>query len=381
MRKRALILASVASMIDQFNMSNIQLLIQMGYGVDVIADFVDGGSINADRIENLKERLSKLQVTIYHVAIPRSISNIKGIMNSYKEIKHIMAERNYSLIHCHSPIGGVLCRLAAKESRKQGAKVIYTAHGFHFYKGAPLKNWIVFYPIEKFCSRYTDTLITINREDYAFAKKHMKAQSIEYVPGIGVDTKAFAFDESLRFLKRKELKLRSDDFALLSVGELNKNKNHETVIKAISQIEQHENIHYFIVGKGDLGEYLSDVAKRLNVNLHLLGYQTCMHELYCMSDIFVFPSIREGLPVSLMEAMACGLPCVVSRIRGNTDLIDDGKGGLLTSAKTASDFFAAITKVIESDEIRREFKDYNQSKVLAFDKKVVLDKMRTVYSE
>lgn len=381
MRKRALILASVASMIDQFNMSNIQLLIQMGYGVDVIADFVDGGSINADRIENLKERLSQLQVTVYHVAIPRSISNIKGIMNSYREIKHIMADRNYILIHCHSPIGGVLCRLAARESRKQGAKVIYTAHGFHFYKGAPLKNWIVFYPIEKFCSNYTDILITINREDSAFAKKHMKAQSTEYVPGIGVDTKAFAFDESLRLLKRTELKLHSDDIALLCVGELNKNKNHETIIKAIAQIKDREKIHYYIVGKGDLGNYLTDLANQLNVNLHLLGYQTCMHEIYCMADVFVFPSIREGLPVSLMEAMAAGLPCVVSRIRGNTDLIDDGKGGLFAAPRAVADFSRSIYEIISNEDFSIKFRDYNQNKIEAFDKKVVLGKMRTIYSE
>lgn len=377
MKKRALMLASVASMIDQFNIPNISLLQSLGYEVDVIADFVDGGSISSERIISLKKRLSDMNVTVFHIAIPRSITRIGDLIESYKRIRSTIVEREYSLIHCHSPIGGVLCRLAAKDVRKSGAKVLYTAHGFHFYKGAPLMNWLFFYPIEKICSKYTDVLITINKEDYNFAKKHMRSRLIEYVPGIGVDTKAFAFSKSIREKKRLEYGLKDDDIALLSVGELNKNKNHETALKAISQIEDRSRIHYFIVGKGDLNDYLSEMAISLNVNLHLLGYQTCMHELYCMADIFLFPSFREGLPVSLMEAMASGLPCIVSKIRGNSDLIQDGKGGFLFDPKDDS-CFSKILKSLCRDN-PRDIGSTNTEIVKKFDKSNVNDKMRIIY--
>ena len=182
-----------------------------------------------------------------------------------------MCKKNgYTLMHCHSPIGSVVARIAACNARKKGMKVIYTAHGFHFYKGAPKKNWLVFYPIEKMCSKLTDVLITINQEDYIFAKKHMKAKKIEYIPGVGIDIKKFNNGEFDRAAKRKELGLDADDIMLLSVGELNQNKNHEVIIKAIGALEN-QNIHYFIAGKGDKEELLKKLAEQKNVKLHLLG--------------------------------------------------------------------------------------------------------------
>ena len=232
MEKRALQLASVASMIDQFNIPNIQILQSLGYKVDVVADFTNPGTITKERAENLKQRLSDMHVHVYDIAIPRSI-NPKAIIAAYKKVKELLNKENYSLLHCHSPIGGVIAREAAKEKRKNSLKVIYTAHGFHFYTGAPLGNWLLFYPIEKYLSRYTDILITINKEDYKRAKEKFHARKTVYVPGIGVDIEKFVPRESGRKRIRLELGLDPQRVMILSVGELNANKNHEAVIRAI----------------------------------------------------------------------------------------------------------------------------------------------------
>ena len=378
---RALILASVASMIDQFNMPNIKLLQELGYSVDVIADFVDGGSITAERTADLERRLSEMNVTFYRVPIPRDITQIGRIMYAYKQIKSIMKDRKYSLVHCHSPIGGVLCRLAARESRRLGTKVIYTAHGFHFYKGAPKKNWVLFYPVEKFCSRYTDVLITINKEDYQFAVDHMDAKQIKYIPGVGIDTDTFARSSEIRKTKRTELGMGDDDVVLLSVGELNDNKNHEVIVRAIAGLDDNRNVHYFIAGKGDKGEYLEELAAKLNVKLYLLGYRTDIPELYSAADMFVFPSFREGLSVSLMEAMASKLPCVVSKIRGNVDLIDENEGGHLCRPDSVNEFSHAIDDLINNEDERFEYGRHNKDKVSKFDKKNVMISMKKLYSE
>lgn len=375
--KKALVLASVASMIDQFNMQNIRLLLDAGYQVDVIANFENGNTITDERIADLKRRLADLSVEVHHVPIPRSIFDIKGIISSLKEVRETCNEKKYNLVHCHSPIGSVIARLGAKKIRKMGCRVIYTAHGFHFFKGAPIKNWVIFYTIEKICSRWTDTLITINKEDFAFSKKKMDAGSIEYVPGIGVDTAKFVLNDFDKDAKRKSLGLSEDSIILFSVGELNQNKNQEVIIKALGKINNSE-IHYIIAGRGDKADYLSELAKEKGVNLHLLGYRTDIPELFNMSDMFVFPSFREGLSVSLMEAMTSGLPCVVSRIRGNVDLIGD-KGGYLCNPADENEFAAGIEELVNNKDLRTKMGAHNQQVMKGFDVHKVSDMMRKIY--
>ena len=148
-------------------------------------------------------------------------------------------------MHCHSPIGSVVARLAASQFRKDGLKVIYTAHGFHFYKGAPRINWMIFYPIEYVCSFITDVLITINKEDYNFAIKHMHSNQVKYIPGVGINVEKFSEEVSNREEKRRELGISKNDIVLFSVGELNDNKNHKIVIEALANIKE-KNIKYLI---------------------------------------------------------------------------------------------------------------------------------------
>jgi glycosyltransferase involved in cell wall biosynthesis len=299
-----------------------------------------------------------------------------------KKLKKLIEINKYDIIHCHTPIAGALTRLVARKSRKNGTNIIYTAHGFHFYKGAPIKNWLIYYPIEKWLSRYTDVLITINNEDYQRAKKSFKAERVEYIPGVGLNTKKFASVKIDKSAKRKELGLPEDAFVVFSVGELNKNKNHEIVIKALARLNNSK-IYYVICGQGPLESYLIDEANRLGLGnrVKLLGFRSDVDEICKAADIFAFSSFREGLSVSLMEAMAAGLPVVCSNIRGNTDLIEDGKGGYLVEPNDVEGFAYNINRIANSTLLREKLSIENHSKIKQFDIDNVLLRMINVYNE
>lgn len=380
-KPRALMLASVASMIDQFNMDNIKILLDIGYDVDVVADFVDGGTITPERTEDLKNRLETLGVSVYHVAIPREIFDIKKIIKAYKQVRMLCNDRQYKILHCHSPIGGVIARYAARKARKSGTKVIYTAHGFHFYAGAPKKNWLLFYPIEKMCSRWTDVLITINKEDYRRAKKDFYAKKVVYVPGVGVDTDKFHSFLINAAEKRAELGITDTDIMLLSVGELSQRKNHEVVIRAIRKVNN-PGIKYFICGKGESDAYLTSLIKEsgLKSQVKLLGYRTDISELCQAADLFVFPSHQEGLPVALMEAIACQTPVLCSNIRGNTDLVKDKM--CLFDENNLEDLVQHLEGIIRGGQPRITMKESvmrNYDHLKSFDLKSISDKMTALY--
>lgn len=312
---------------------------------------------------------------IYNLSCTRDcfdFRNVKAIL----EITKIIKNKTYSIVHCHTPIASICTRIACSRSRKYGTKVFYTVHGFHFYKGAPLKNWLIYYPIEWICSFYTDELITINREDFRLAKKKMHAKSVQYVPGVGIvlmDTDSKLSKEN----KRKELGLAEDDFILLSVGELNDNKNHITVIRALKELK-HEKIKYLICGKGEKEEFLLKEIKyyKLEKRVKLLGFRTDVKEIMKAVDCFIHPSFREGLPVSIMEAMELGLPVITSNIRGCQDLIIDQCGGFLCDPDQFSEFKDAITRIFESPELCCQMKKYNLEHIKKFDMEHVNQVMR-----
>ena len=376
--KKALMLSSVASMIDQFNMENIKILKNLGYEVHVLANFSFGNTTSDERTKEFKEELENMGIKVYNVPIPRKITAIKEMISSYKKIKKVCSENNYDILHCHSPIGGVLARFAFKDFRKNGGKLIYTAHGFHFFKGAPIKNWIIFYPIEKFCSRYTDCLITINKEDYKRAK-NFKAKEVKYVPGIGIDTKKIKdIKKNRKILNEFNIK---DEVVLVSVGELSNRKNHKVILKALEKVKG--NFKYIICGQGAKKEELIKLSKELNLQekVEFLGYRQDVKEILKASDIFCFPSKQEGLPVALMEAMASGLPVICSDIRGNKDLIEDKKGGYLLKFYDMDEYSIKIQELIENKVLREEMGNFNLEKIKDFDRKKVNTIMEEIYNE
>ncbi|WP_315113920.1 glycosyltransferase family 4 protein [Clostridium intestinale] len=313
----------------------------------------------------------------FDLPFERSPFNLSNMV-AYNQLKKIIKKNNYVLIHCHTPVGGVLTRLAAKEARRKGTKVIYTAHGFHFFKGAPFINWLLFYPIEKICAKYTDLLITINNEDYLLARK-FNSNKVAYVPGVGIDTSKFSNINVNITEKRRALGILENQTALLSVGELSKRKNHEVIIEALYKLNN-PNIIYIICGQGELDEYLSERAKELNVRVVFLGFRKDIAEITRAVDIFIFPSLQEGLPVSLMEAMAAGLPVICSKVRGNIDLIKNDKGGYLVEPHNIKGFAEKLEKLTKNSEVCKKFSEYNLQEVRRYDNKAVIKEMQLLYN-
>lgn len=374
--KRALMYASVASMIQQFNMDNIKLLKSLGYEVDVACNMKVGSTISDEKIKEMELEFESIGVKVYHIPVPRKVTAIGQILKSIKETKYLINSREYDLIHCHSPIGGMICRLANRISKTYGkARMIYTAHGFHFFEGAPKKNWLLFYPVEKLSSYFTDILITINEEDYALAQKKMKAKQVVYIPGVGVDLEKIAQVKEMRTALCQELGIQQDRILMLSVGELNDNKNHRCVVEVLNQLP--EEYHYLICGQGHTKEVLEQLAKECGCmdRLHLMGFREDVIAIMKSCDMFLFPSKREGLSLAVMEAMACGMPCVVSGIRGNTDLIDTKGGMVLPVEEFGTTLAAYIGRKPQLDECRK----YNVIKVKTFSKEYVEKDMIKIY--
>lgn len=312
---KILYVTTISNTMDFF-LAHIDMLLGQGHTVDLACNIVK--PVNPYLIER--------GCRVFNLGFSRTPLRMKNYV-AYKRLKKLILEENYDIVHTHTPVASAIVRLACKNLND--IKVLYTAHGFHFYKGAPIKNWLIYYPIEKWLSRYTDVLITINKEDYQRAKKFFEAGRVEYIPGVGIDVNKFANVTVGKTAKRNELDLPEDAFVVLSVGELNKNKNHEVIIKAIAKLNN-PNIYYVICGQGSLEGYLKELANNIGIDdkVKLLGYRGDIPEILKVVDVFAFPSRREGLPVALMEAIASGLPCIASKIRGNIDLFEQWNQGL-----------------------------------------------------
>lgn len=295
---------------------------------------------------------------------------------AYKQLKALFDMEQFDAVHCNTPIGGLLGRLVSKKYKI--SKVIYQAHGFHFYKGAPKLNWMLYYPVEKWLAHYTDALVTINREDHTIAQELRLRNNgeIYFVPGVGIDLRKIK-EVTVAKTKRSELGIPEEATLLLSVGELNENKNHETVIRALSELKD---VYYIVAGEGERRPYLEDLIRTLDLShrVKLLGFRTDIVELCGAADAFVFPSYREGLSVSVMEAMACGLPVVCSKIRGNTDLIDEN-GGILFDPHSVEDCGKAIKGMLASDMKNKGA--YNKEKIKGFSTDAVIARMTDIYKK
>lgn len=374
--RKVLMVATVASMIGQFNMDNIRILQQMGYLVDVACDFTDCSVWSEERVKEFQKQLDGLGIAWIQIDFTRNLWKLNQHRKAYKQLKKLIIREEYSFIHCHTPIASVISRIIA---HRENVKVIYTAHGFHFYKGAPLKNWLLFYPVERFLAKWTDVLITINREDYEIADKCFKAKTIEYIPGVGVDIEK-GKNHIDKASKRAELGLTNNDVVLLSIGELSTGKNHIAVLNALAQISD-DKVKYIICGQGLLERYLHIEAEKLGLQKQVifLGFRRDVLEICEMADIFIFPSLREGLPVALMEAMLKKMPCIVSKIRGNIDLIEEGKGGFLVEKNDFMTFAEKINLLKNDLELRRKMGEENFCTIQNFSDKRVEKYIEAIY--
>jgi len=350
----------------------IRTLLDEGHTVDILCN---------ETVEKVPDCYREWNCRIYHHTCSRSPFS-KGNLSAVRWIREVVTKGEYDIVHCHTPIASICTRFACRKLRKTGLKVIYTAHGFHFYKGAPLKNWLLYYPVEKLCSRFTDLLITINHEDYDLAKRKMNAAHVAYVPGVGIDVDKFRNTVINRAEKRQELGVPADAFLLASVGELNANKNHEVIIRAMAQL-QNDALHYVIAGIGPLEQHLTDLSRDLGLSdhVHLLGYRNDVPEIYKAADVCCFPSIREGLPVAVMEAMAVGLPIIAGNNRGTRDLLQHEKSGFLCKYNDLSAFSRSIEALFGNASLKNIMGKHAQNDVSKYSVSDANRYMQTIYQD
>lgn len=324
--KKVLFTATITKHIEGFHKPFLKRFKEKGWNT-----YVATGD-NADLDEYCDK---KIQIELYRS--PFNLKNLKGIF----QLKKLIDSEKFDIIHCHTPMGAIVTRIAASESRKKNrTKVIYTAHGFHFYKGAKIINWLLFYPIEKIMAKYTDVLITINKEDYLLAKKKLstRCKRIEYVKGVGVDKEKYNFDfsEEEKNNLKKELGLKVNDFIMIFPARLDKNKNQIFLINVMNMIiKENKNIHLLLPGRDELNGFYQKKVEKLNLstNIHFLGYRSDIAKLQKISNLSVSSSLREGLPVNVLEATVAKIPVVALKCRGMEDLIENGVNGYLIEIK------------------------------------------------
>lgn len=354
---KVLLTATVQSHICQFHKPLVEVLHSRGYEVHVAAknNLAEKNGLKLDFVDK-----------VYDIPFARSPKN-KDNLCAFKELKKIIENENYEVIHCNTPMGGIVTRLAARKERKKGTKVYYTAHGFHFYKGAPKKNWIVFYPIEKFFSRITDKLITITQEDYQLANQKFHCR-VERIHGVGVDENRYHdIPEREKVNLKTHLGFRKEEKLILCVGELLPNKNQQMIIRTMrTLVGECSNIRLLLAGNGPEKKRLEILVKEsgLEDKVTMLGYVTNLQDYQNIADIVVTCSKREGLPLNVVEAMLSGTPVVATENRGHRELIRDDVNGFLIDVDDYDLLGKKILTLLENEEkykkIRENAKDYVQ---------------------
>ena len=367
--KKILVISTLDDFIYRFLLPHIKYLKSKGNQVECVCN--ESGFW----FKELEEKHDLVMHKIPFGRNPLKPSNIKA----YKQLKSLQKVNKYNLIYCHTPVGGFFGRMLAKKFK---IPCIYTAHGFHFYKGCPWKNKLIFKPLESWASKYTDILITINNEDYEAAKK-MKAKKVFKINGIGVDFSTYKKNESLdKSDFKKSLGLEADDFVVTSVGELNENKNTYRLLEVMKNITNPK-IKYLICGQGPLGEKFKEYIEENNLQnkVKLLGFRKDIPDILTISDLYIMPSYREGLSKSMMEAMCYGLPIVASKIRGNTDLVGGNEGGILCNPTDNEAFKNAINALFEDKSLYEKCSKRNLEFIKNYDLKIVLSQLGEIYKE
>lgn len=378
-KKRALIVINLAGFIN-FLWNDISTLQKMGYEVSVAMN---------EKLKNGSEAveipiLNQMGISHYHIDFDTKSPFNKQNLIAFKQLKQII-NNGYDVIHCHTPIAGILTRIAAFKYRKEGTKVIYTTHGFAFTDRSSKKSWIIYFTIEKIMSLFCDAIITINHEDYNNAKK-MYCKKVYIIPSVGLDNEKFRNVKINREDYRKSLGVNKDDIMVLTVGELSERKNQQVIIKAIGCLPNKEKYNLVICGhsivNSTIKEELTELSKKLNVRLQMLGHRTDMPEINACADVAVISSIREGFGMTGVEAMAAGVPVVGSDVQGIREYVKPEKTGFLCNPMDPYSFAEAIDKVVKmNDKRRKEMKMDCLDMALNFDKSKSSAEMKKIYQE
>jgi len=361
--RKALIVATIGGFLPVSEINNARLLQELGFEVHYAANM-------KNRIyEYDEQKLIDEGFILHHVEFSKNPFHFKRLIESIQEVKEIIKEFKIEVVHCHTPVGGVVGRLSSWLVEENRPKVVYTAHGFHFYKGAPFLNWLLYYPVEYFLSGITDCLVTINEEDFQRAQK-MHAKQVIHIPGVGIDLKRFS-------PKKKEV---HNNFYIISMGELNKNKNHSTVIKALALLRDNS-IQYEIYGNGPDWDGLQKMIKdyQLEKQVFLRGFEIEIEKKLVDADCCIFPSYREGLGLAALEAMACGIPLIVSDNRGTREYMRHNINGLVCDPDDVEGFARAIVAIKSNPTFADSMAEEALQTVQAFSVEKSIRIMRALY--
>ncbi|MBU9712169.1 glycosyltransferase family 4 protein [Evansella tamaricis] len=370
---KILYITTISDTINAFLIPHIKLLIEQGNEVGIACNI----------LEEIHPDLLEMGCKIHLIPFQRSPLKRENF-KAYRRINLVISKEKYELIHVHTPIASILTRFACRKLK--GIKVIYTAHGFHFYKGAPLFNWLVYYTAEKYIAKWTDTIITMNDEDFDSAKTFniRKKASLYKINGIGLDLKRFQpLTSNLKTKIRKEYNFKEKDFLLIYVGEMCFRKNQDMLIQVMKLVNNSiPDIKLLLVGDGKKMDQYKDMTKKLNLNncVKFLGYRQDVNKLMSLADVVVSTSRQEGLPVNLMEGMATGLPLIVTNSRGNRDLVMNNNNGYVVELDEIDEFADKIIKLYYSPEIRKKFGDKNLKIIKQYSLDAVLKELREIYA-
>ncbi len=369
---KVLLTATVQSHICQFHKPLVEVLHAHGCEVHVAArdNLAEKNGLKLDFVEK-----------VYDVPFsrsPKSMDNVKA----YRQLERIIDEIDYDIVHCNTPMGGIVTRLAARKARKNGTKVYYTAHGFHFYKGAAKKNWIVFYPIEKFFSRLTDKLITITAEDYKLASQKFHCQ-VERIHGVGVDeTRYFPVDDVTKKKLRNEMGYGEEQKIVLCVGELLPNKNQTIAIHMMKEIvKRYSDAQLLLAGNGPEKERLEQEIVKCNLhdNVQMLGYCIHLQDYQHIADVVVSCSKREGLPLNIVEAMLSENPVVASNNRGHRELIQNDENGFLVDIDGENEMSERVLLLLENSEKRSKISFNAKNYACQYTFQCVKEELQKIY--
>jgi len=373
--KKVLIVTTVSGFLPQFEKNNVKLLQEAGCEIHYASNF-------KNPVYTFNEAdLKAWGIRLHQIDVAKSPYKFATNLRAVRQLLRIIKENDIEVIHCHNPMGGVAGRIAAGLCGRR-PYVIYTAHGFHFYKGAPKKNWLLFYPAEWLLARMTDILVTINQEDYERAGRlPLKAGGAVFqIHSVGVDKERFVPKREFNEEKRRELHVPAEAFHIVTAAELNENKNQKIVIEAISMLPQ-KDIYYSICGKGTGEAFLGKLIKEkgLENRVRLLGFRTDMEEILQTADCFAFPSYREGLGVAAVEALLCNVPLVAADNRGTREYAVKGRNAFVCRPDSAPEFAQAIDTLYKDKGMRERMAQGCRSSAMKFTIEEVEKTMKDVY--
>ncbi len=336
----------------------------------------------ASPAEGRKDEVEAIGVTCWDIPFVRSPVSPKNF-TAYRKLKALLTQERFDLIHVHTPMAAWLGRLAAKRAGQ--GPVLYTVHGFHFYKGAPFPYWLFYYPAERLAARWTDGLIVVNSEDLARAEQmgFKEGKNLFFVHGVGIELDQFAPRPGGGLAVRKELGLSDQDAAVTCVAEFTSTKNHAFLLAAWREVVKEEPCaRLLLVGDGQLRKAMERKVRVEGIpGARFLGFRKDVPELLQATDIFVLPSRREGLPRSVMEAMAAGKPVVATDVRGNRDLVEHGVTGLLVKLGDAQGLTDALLRLIRDPELRDRMGQAGKEKIREYSLECVVQEMVAIYTQ